>query len=131
MGLLQMHSQLLHLLVFISIASSALAATYEIGIPMFIGDPKREQVLEAARAALEVAQNESLVGLGADLQINYRVIPRFSVTNPLSHVTLTQELITSRTVAAFDATRGEVRLPSYILGNASVRLYISIILIFP
>jgi hypothetical protein len=83
--------------------------------------------LKQQRAAVEVAQNESLADVDAQLRITYRVIPRFSVASPLSHAILTSELITPRTVAAFDATRGEVRLPSFILGNASVRVQIAIL----
>lgn len=109
------------LLVSHILIGTAQAATYEIAMPMFIGDTKRDQILLAATHAAEVAFNESLKAVGADLAITYRVIPRFSVANPLSHVILTNELITPNLVAAFDATRGEVRLPSYLLANASVR----------
>lgn len=104
-----------------ALVSKALAATYDVAIPVYIDDPKREQVLEAARFAAESIANETLASLSAQLRVTTRLFPRLSFRDPAAHTVLIQELLTPQLVAAFDATQGASQIVSLLLANASVR----------
>lgn len=108
------------LLFAVFLSASAAPIVYEIGIPFSYDDPKREQLLDAARHAAELAKNESLAGQNAELKITYALLDDFSVEDPLAQVTLTNSLITPQLVAAFDATDNDVKLTSFLLANRSV-----------